>query len=162
MDKESLFTLLKAGGLRTLKERQHLIDLTSNDYLGISRDAAFQREAAALWQQWSESLHQKVGSTGSRLLTGNHRFFEETEKKIAELHGFEEATLFNCGYMANLALLSSLCKEGDAWIADIEVHASIHDGMRLSKGKTLFFRHSDLNHLEERLRQQKGALLCDR
>jgi 8-amino-7-oxononanoate synthase len=152
----ALKTALKSGSLRTLKNRKGLIDLTSNDYLGLARDPTFQRAVIERWEYWSGFVSQKVGSTGSRLLTGNHRYFEETEEKIAHLHGFQAATLFNCGYMANLALLSSVCKKEDALIADLCVHASLHDGMRLCGAKTLYFRHNDLTHLEMRLRRSHG------
>ncbi len=151
-------TVLKNGALRTLKNREGLIDLASNDYLGLSRDPAFQRAAMARWEKWSLEIPQKTGSTGSRLLTGNHRYFEETEEKIAKFHGFPAATLFNCGYMANLAILSSVCKENDTLLADLGVHASLHDGMKLSPAKTRYFRHNDACHLEHRLKNSTGRL----
>ncbi len=150
--------VLRAGALRTLKKREGLIDLTSNDYLGLSRDPSFQKEVVEKWNLWSESISQKTGSTGSRLLTGNHRYFEETEEKIATFHGFESATLFNCGYMANLAILSSIPSSQDTLIADISIHASIHDGMKLSKASNVYFRHNDLDHLEMRLKNRKGKI----
>jgi 8-amino-7-oxononanoate synthase len=151
----ALKAALKTGALRTLKNRTGLIDLTSNDYLGLARDPTFQKAVIERWESWSCSIPQKVGSTGSRLLTGNHRYFEETEEKIAEFHGFETAILFNCGYMANLAILS-ICREEDTLIADLHIHASLHDGMQLSKAKRLYFRHNDLSHLEMRLQKCRG------
>lgn len=149
--------LIKTGALRSLKQRENLIDLTSNDYLGLSGNLIFQRTAAAQWEQWSARLTQKIGSTGSRLLTGNHVFFEEVEEKIARFHGFSASTLFNCGYMANLGLLSSIFTEKDSIVADLDVHASIHDGMRLSKAAKYYFRHNDLDHLEARLKNKRSC-----
>ena len=148
--------ILKSGSLRSLKQRENLIDLASNDYLGLSRDPEFQQAIIAKWEEYGRSFQNKVGATGSRLLTGNHRHFEELEEKIARFHGFESATLFNCGYMANLALLSSLF---DTVIADREVHASIHDGMKLSKAENFYFRHNDLSHLEWRLKNKKPCFI---
>ncbi len=148
--------MLKNGSLRSLKQRGNLIDLASNDYLGLSRDLEFQQAIIAKWEEYGQSLNNKVGATGSRLLTGNHRHFEELEEKIACFHGFESATLFNCGYMANLALLSSLF---DTVIADREVHASMHDGMKLSKAENFYFRHNDLEHLEWRLKNKKCCFI---
>jgi 8-amino-7-oxononanoate synthase len=150
---DEIKALIKAGSLRSLKRRENLIDLTSNDYLGLSRDISFQRAIALRWERWCRLLPHKVGSTGSRLLTGNHAMYEEMEERIARFHGFGAATLFNCGYMANLALLSSF-SEKDTLIADLDVHASIHDGMRLSKARTFYFRHNDLGHLEVRLKNK--------
>jgi len=150
---------LKAGSLRSLKQRENLIDLTSNDYLGLSRDPAFQQAIMRTWEKWSASLHRKVGSTGSRLLTGNHQYFEELEERIAEFHGFASATLFNCGYMANLALFSSLFSEDDTLIVDREVHASVHDGIKLSKAQVHYFRHNDLEQLKKRLKDKKRCFI---
>jgi 8-amino-7-oxononanoate synthase len=149
--------MMKAGNLRSLKPQSNRIDFTSNDYLGLSRDISFQKATIAKWQEWSHFLITKVGSTGSRLLTGNHLFFEETEEKIARFHGFAAGTLFNCGYMANLALLSAFLNEEDTLIADLDVHASLHDGMKLSKARKFYFRHNDLDHLATRL---KGKQRC--
>jgi 8-amino-7-oxononanoate synthase len=142
---------MRQGALRTLKQREQLIDLTSNDYLGLSQEEKLRGAILNRWEDWCRFVPQKMGSTGSRLLTGNHRFFEETEEMIARFHGFGSATLFNCGYMANLALISCLCSEEDTLIVDREVHASLHDGMQLSRARSFYFQHNDLNHLEKRL-----------
>lgn len=155
---DAIKQVLKSGALRTLKKREGLIDLTSNDYLGLSRDCSFQKQIVQQWNRWSRGIPQKTGSTGSRLLTGNHRYFEATEERIAAFHGFESATLFNCGYMANLAILSSVPVSEDTIIADIGVHASLHDGMKLSKARSVYFRHNDLEHLETRLKNCKGRI----
>jgi 8-amino-7-oxononanoate synthase len=151
--------LIKAGCLRSLKNQENLIDLTSSDYLGLSRDLSFQRDIVSLWEKWSKSLSKRVGSTGSRLLTGNHIFFEEIEEKIARFHGFSKATLFNCGYMANLALLTAPLTEKDTLMVDLDVHASLHDGMKLSKARKFYFRHNDLQHLETRLKNKERCFV---
>lgn len=159
MSLQTLKSLLKAGTLRTLKCREGLIDLTSNDYLGLAKDATFQTSVLQIWEQWNGKIAQKVGSTGSRLLTGNHFFFEATEEKIAAFHGYPTATLFNCGYMANLALLSALPTSKDTILIDLEAHASFHDAIHLTKAKTLYFRHNDLNHLETRLKHNQRCFV---
>lgn len=138
---------MKSGSMRRLRQRTGLIDLTSNDYLGLSRNTAFQRATMKKWEEWSTVLCQKNGSTGSRLLTGNHRFFEETEAQIAAFHGYPSATLFNCGYMANQSILTALFTKEDTLLVDLEAHASLHGGSQV-----LYFRHNDLNHLEKRLK----------
>ncbi len=156
---DAIKKLIKAGSLRSLKQREKLIDLSSNDYLGLSQDLSFQQAIIARWEQWSKIVSKRVGSTGSRLLTGNHVFFEEIEEEISRFHGFPAATLFNCGYMANLALLSSLFTEKDTLIADLEVHASLHDGMKLSKARKFYFRHNDLDHLERRMKNNSRCFV---
>jgi 8-amino-7-oxononanoate synthase len=150
--------ILHDGLLRSPKLRTHLIDLTSNDYLGLARSELLQEKTISLWRQWSQKIPQKTGATGSRLLTGHHFFFQETEEEIAHFHESPTATLFNCGYMANLALLSALCSEKDTVILDLQSHASFHDGKKLCRAKIVYFRHNDLGHLEDRLKnQRKGS-----
>ena len=98
------------------------------------------------------------GSTGSRLLTGNSEYAMELEERIAAFHGFEAGLLFNCGYMANLGLLSSL---QSTILFDLQVHASTWDGIRLSRAKALPFRHNDLDHLEKRLKNGPGFVCVE-
>lgn len=141
------------GNLRTLRLSDPLIDFASNDYLGLARSKSF---ALAVTEEW-EGLRSRTtltgfGSTGSRLLTGNTAYAEELEERIARFHGFETGLLFNCGYMANLGLLSAITDRSDLILFDASVHASTHDGMHLSQARALPFRHNDLNHLENRLK----------
>jgi 8-amino-7-oxononanoate synthase len=130
----------EAGTLRSLPVRKELIDLTSNDYFGFAHSLEFSEKTPI------------TGATGSRLLTGNHPFCEELEEKIAQFHGSESCLLFNTGYMANLGLIAALGTEETTFLYDLEVHASMIDGMRLSRGKSFPFRHNDLEHLEKRLK----------
>jgi 8-amino-7-oxononanoate synthase len=142
---ERLEARAKSGHCRHLTIVQDLVDLSSNDFLGFSR------------------CHRAVdtplyGSTGSRLLTGNSRHAEELEQKIAAFHKAEAGLIFNSGYTANLGLISTVAKPSDTVVFDIHCHASMQDGIRLSKAWALPFRHQDLDHLENRLRQSKGNL----
>lgn len=134
------------NALRSLKLNEELIDFSSNDYLGLSR----QLIKDIGW--WS------TGSTGSRLLTGNNKVAEETEKIIAAFHQSEEALLFNSGYDANLGLLSSVPQRGDTILYDYLSHASIRDGIRLSYANSFSFQHNDLNDLKSRLQKAKGNI----
>lgn len=137
---------------RELQCYQGLIDFASNDYLGLARSLEL---AAAVLQEWKGNL----GATGSRLLTGNSRYAEELEEKIASLHGYESGAIFNCGYMANLGLLSALGEE-QIILFDAGVHASTRDGIRLSRSKAFPFRHNDLEHLEARLKSYGGCYIA--
>jgi 8-amino-7-oxononanoate synthase len=134
------------GNVRELHCFNGLVDFASNDYLGLAKSP---RLAAALLQEWKK--FQTLGSTGSRLLTGNSRYAEALEQRIAHFHGYEAGTLFNSGYMANVGLLSSLSKE-QVIFYDASVHASIRVGIRLRGAKAFPFRHNDLAHLEARLK----------
>jgi 8-amino-7-oxononanoate synthase len=139
------------GNLRRLQTPQHLLDFSSNDYLGLARSSAL---ASAVTKEWNttSSLLNGLGSTGSRLLTGNSTYAQYLESKIAAFHGYEEALLFSCGYMANVGLLSTVSCSKDTIFFDTQVHASSHDGIRLSQAKAFPFRHNDLIHLENRLK----------
>ncbi len=126
--------LLKRESESNLRQ---LVDFASNDYLGLSR---------------------KFGATGSRLLTGNSKLAEELETAIAAFHGYETGLIFNCGYMANLGLLSAVAESDDTIIYDAHVHASTKDGIALSRAKAFPFRHNDLEHLEKRLK--RNCFVC--
>ena len=132
---------------RALKLPQYKIDFFSNDYLGLARNQAFKERCE------EERASLPPGSTGSRLLSGNSAYAEQFEEELAKGQGFEAALLFQSGYLANLALLSALLEREDVLLFDQEVHASMRDGIRLSKGTSYPYRHLDLNHLEERLRK---------
>ncbi len=110
--------------------------------------------AAAVKREWSSarSALNGLGSTGSRLLTGNTPYVQYLEDRIAHFHGYVAGVLFNCGYMANVGLLSTVANHKSTIIFDVAVHASTHDGIRLSRTKALPFKHNDLNHLETRLK----------
>lgn len=100
-------------------------------------------------------MTDKIGATGSRLLTGNHPLYRELEEKISLFHLAESSLIYNTGYMANLGLLAALGTKEATFLYDVEVHASIYDGMRLSHAKCLPFRHNDLGFLEKRLKTAK-------
>ena len=96
------------GNFRCLQLKEDLIDFASNDYLGLSRSQQLKQAVLSEW----ESLDY-LGSTGSRLLTGNNAYVEDLEARIAAFHGFETSLIFNCGYMANVGLISSIAEDGD-------------------------------------------------
>jgi 8-amino-7-oxononanoate synthase len=142
------------NALRSLKTVKDEVDFCSNDYLGFStHDLLFQYQ-----DNFQDLTSRKSGSTGSRLLSGNSVFAEELEKFIAEFHSSEAGLLFNSGYDANLGVFSSVPARGDTIIYDELVHASIHDGRRLSYADSFKFRHNDTGHLEKRLREAQGTV----
>ena len=90
------------------------------------------------------------GSTGSRLITGNHGLHEELESELAEFFGTPEALLFNSGYDANLGLFSCVPQHGDVILFDEFCHASIRDGIKLSNSKSFSFKHNNLEDLQKK------------
>lgn len=134
---------------RSLSISNSLIDFCSNDYLGLAEISSKKTE---------QQVSAKHGSTGSRLISGNTIEAENAEHYLAEFHGTEAALIFNCGYMANIGLLSCLAQKGDTYIVDELVHASIIDGIRLSHANHFKFKHNQLDSLEKKLRLAKGQI----
>lgn len=135
---------VELGNLRRLPQTQYGIDFRSNDYLGIA--------TSGVLSSFICEPSSPTGSTGSRLISGNSRFIEETEELIAEFHGAESALIFNSGYDANLGLLSSIAARNTTYIYDELCHASIIDGIRLATcHNKLRFAHNNLNELEDLL-----------
>ncbi|HZY78568.1 MAG TPA: pyridoxal phosphate-dependent aminotransferase family protein [Cyclobacteriaceae bacterium] len=133
---------------RSLKLTPDRIDFTSNDYLGLSRSADLHKRISEVY----ESLPVKRnGSTGSRLLSGNSELVMQTEEKLAAIFRSEKTLLFDSGYSANLAVLSTFCHRGDSILMDERCHASIKDGARLSLANKWNFRHNDLDDLDRKL-----------
>jgi 8-amino-7-oxononanoate synthase len=131
---------------------ESLIDFSSNDYLGFARSAELSKRIDAEM----ERIRGGNGSTGSRLLTGNAGYTEETEETLAEFFRADAALILNSGYSANLAVLSSLPQKDDTILYDELAHASLKDGARLSLAKRLSFRHNDIDDLNAKLQKSSG------
>ncbi len=141
--------------LRVLKTDGAAIDFSSNDYFGFSRSENLKAVMNSFLASHSEI---KLGATGSRLLSGNSKLAEQLEKEIAAFHKAEAGLIFNSGYDANVGLLSSVPQKGDTIICDELVHASIIDGARLSFATRFSFKHNNLDHLEQKLKNSKGNI----
>lgn len=136
----------ESNNLRALCSEHELIDFSSNDYLGFSKNEQISKNSRLHLQQFSYIN----GSTGSRLLSGNHQLHEEVENELAVFFNASSALIFNSGYDANVGVLSSIPQHGDLVLFDELCHASIRDGIRLSHAKAYSFRHNDLNDLEKK------------
>lgn len=136
-------------GRYILKDGQRMLNLSSNDYLGLAAD----RACYADFLQGVSAQDLLPSSSSSRLLTGNHPVFDELETTLAHLYHAESALTFNSGYDANTGILPALAGKDDIILADKLVHASLIDGMRLGQAPWLRYRHNDLNHLEHLLRR---------
>lgn len=123
------------------------VNLTSNDYLGLAGDP---RLRAALLQGIEEC--KRTGSTGSRLLSGHDAAWDELEDEFAAFAGTESSLFFASGFAANTGLLSALLGKDDLVFSDALNHASIIDGIRLSRAEKVIYRHADLDSLERALR----------
>ncbi len=140
--RESLRSLTVAGGA---------VDFSSNDYLGFSRSEALKKR---IREEESRHSTENIGSTGSRLISGNSEYYEGLERHLAEFHRAESGLIFNSGYDANLGIFSSVPQRTDTILDDQLVHASIRDGIRLSHARAFSFDHNNLESLERRLKAQ--------
>ena len=124
------------------------MNFSSNDYLGLARDPRLQQAVTAAMAEGVA-----VGSTGSRLLSGNAAIWEALESELAQFMGSEAALYFNSGYAANVGLLSCVAGPADTVFSDSANHASIIDGIRLSGARKVIFPHLDMQYLEDALRR---------
>lgn len=143
------------NALRSLRINDLPIDFCSNDYLGYSRSPGLQK---AIEEEWNASPLHNSGAAGSRLLAGNTAYAEQLEHYLAAFHQAEAGLIYNSGYDANLGLFSSLGQGEVVFLYDELIHASVHDGIKLSKATAYLFKHNDLQHLEERLKLVKGTV----
>src|SRR3954454_4992045 len=121
------------------------VDLSSNDYLRLSVDP----RVTAAFVAGVET--EGCGSTGSRLLRGERLAFANAEQRFAEFKRTARALLFSSGYLANIALLTTLPETGDVMFSDAHNHASLIDGIRLSRASRVIFPHNDPAVLAHRL-----------
>lgn len=136
------------NALRILPTSNNLIDFSSNDYIGFAHsDSIFDKTHQFLIDR---SIKMN-GATGSRLISGNHNLYCETEEYIAAFHKTESSLIFNSGYDANLGFFSSVPQRNDIILFDELCHASIRDGIQLSNAKSLKFMHNDFEDLEDKI-----------
>src|ERR1700733_4512279 len=128
------------------------IQLASNDYLGLSTHPRLREAIVRAVEE-----DQRLASTGSRLLSGNHERWERLESEFAEFAGADAALYFSSGYAANTGLLSSILQPDDTVFSDASNHASLIDGIRLSNARKVIFPHLDLGYLEDALRRDPGT-----
>ncbi|MET8772264.1 8-amino-7-oxononanoate synthase [Streptomyces sp. NPDC004658] len=146
----------RAGLVRTLRPRPAdapLLDLASNDYLGLTRHPEVVEGAAGAARTWGG------GSTGSRLVTGTTALHTELERALAAFCGFEAALVFSSGYAANLAAVTALGPHGSLIVSDAGNHASLIDGCRLARGETQVVGHADPEAVRKALATHRGTAI---
>lgn len=147
---------MQNNALRKLPSSMGLIDFASNDYLGFSQsETIFNTTHLFL----IENGIIQNGATGSRLLSGNHKIYQQAEDYIADFHQSEAALIFNSGYDANVGFFSSLPQKGDLILYDELCHASIRDGIQLSNAKAYKFIHNDFEDLERLILRNPNTII---
>lgn len=128
-----------------------LVDLSSNDYLGIASHPGLIEMATIATKEFG------TGASASRLLGGGLELHHRLEEVTAKFKGKGSCLVFNSGYQANVGMISALLSRGGAIFSDRLNHASIVDGMLLSGAKIFRFRHNDLEHLESLLKKERAS-----
>lgn len=131
-----------------------LLDLASNDYLGLARHPEVVEGAASAARTWGG------GATGSRLVTGTTALHAELESELAGFCGFEAALVFSSGYAANLAAVTALAPHGSLVVSDAGNHASLIDGCRLARGTTQVVGHADPDAVRKALATHDGPAVA--
>ena len=140
------------------RDGRRLLNLSSNDYLGLASERR-------LAEEFADSLHSTssgggwlpLSSSSSRLLTGNHEAYGALEERLAAMYGRESALVLSSGYHMNSGVLPALCDRRTLILADKLVHASLIDGIRLCEGRCVRFRHQDYAQVESILEKEAGA-----
>jgi len=132
-------------GPHIVVEGQEYLAFCSNDYLGLANHPAIAHAAIDAVMRYG------VGEGGSHLLSGHNALHERLEGKLAEFVGMPRALLFSTGYQANIGAVTALVGPGDAVFSDNLNHASLIDGVRLSRARVVRYPHVDLASLERAL-----------
>jgi glycine C-acetyltransferase len=130
---------------------KELINLSSNNYLGLATDDRLKKAARDALEQYG------VGAGAVRTINGTLKLHVELEEKLAEFKHTEAAIAYQSGFNCNMAAISAVMDKNDAILSDELNHASIIDGCRLSRAKIIRFKHSDMEDLRERAKEAKES-----
>lgn len=153
----TLDTLAATGNLRSIPAGatgEGIIDLSTNDYLGLASNIGLQQQFLA---EAASQSRQLLTSSASRLLASAQNEYAALESLLSQLYGGRQALMMNSGWHANTGIVQALAAGGDTLIvADKLVHASVIDGIRLSGAPFERFRHNDVGHLERIIEKNAG------
>ncbi len=135
----------------TVNGKSGVINLSSNNYLGLANHPNLKAAAIKATEKWG------AGAGAVRPIIGTMRIHQELERKLAEFKRVEATLVFQSGFTSNAGVIPTTMEEGDAIITDELNHASIIDGVRLSKAARKIYKHNDMNALEDALKQTQDA-----
>jgi len=144
-----LRVLGSAQDTEVVVDGKHVLNLSSNNYLGLTTHPRLKTAMIEATEQWG------AGSGAVRTMAGTMTIHEDLERRLAEFKHTEASLVFQSGFTANLGVLQSLVREGDVIISDELNHASIIDGIRLSKAERSIFKHRDMDDLERHLEKHR-------
>ena len=143
-------TLTSAQGPQVEVDGRRYLAFCSNDYLGLANDPRIGQAVCSAIAQYG------VGAGASHLISGHGLLHQQLEQALAAFVGSERALLFSSGYMANIGVIPALARRGDTVFSDALNHASIIDGVRLSRADVEIYPHGDMAHLERALAQSSA------
>ena len=144
-----LRVLGSAQDTEVVVDGKHVLNLSSNNYLGLTTHPRLKAAMIEATEQWG------AGSGAVRTIAGTMTVHEELERRLAAFKHTQASLVFQSGFTANLGVLQSLVREGDVIISDELNHASIIDGIRLSKAERSIFKHRDMDDLERHLEKHR-------
>ena len=144
-----LRVLGSAQDTEVVVDGKHVLNLSSNNYLGLTTHPRLKAAMIEATEQWG------AGSGAVRTIAGTMAVHEELERRLADFKHTQASLVLQSGFTANLGVLQSLVKEGDVIISDELNHASIIDGIHLSKAERSIFKHRDMDDLERHLEKHK-------
>ena len=149
-------TLEGANGPIIQVNGKELINLSSNNYLGLATNEELKRVAKEAIDKYG------VGSGAVRTINGTLDLHVKLEEKLAEFKGTEAAISYQSGFNCNMAAISAVMDKNDAILSDQLNHASIIDGCRLSKAKIIAYNHSDMDDLRAKAKEAKESGLYNK
>lgn len=146
---EKIIERKNTNAYRDLPENVHQnIDFISNDYLGLGQSELLFDETH---QMLLSNKLKYNGSTGSRLISGNHKLYNKLEHLLINFYKSENALVYNSGYDANIGFFAAVPQRNDIVLYDEFIHASIRDGISMGIAKSYKFKHNNLNELDVKL-----------
>ena len=142
----------RLAGAQAVRCGRRLISFSCNDYLGLAQDPRVKAAAAQALERYG------AGAGASRLVTGDHPLLHALEQELARVKGKPDALVFGSGYLANIGIPPALVGVGDLVLLDGLSHACMGAGAQLSGARVLHFRHNDLEHLRNLLREERGRV----
>jgi 8-amino-7-oxononanoate synthase len=140
-------------GVQAQVRGRNVINFAANDYLGLAAHPSVMAAAQVAIERWG------AGAGAARLVTGTRSLHAQLEAALAQWKSAARALVFPTGYAANLGVLTVFGAAGTTIFSDALNHASIVDGCRLAKARTVVFRHNDLEHLDQLMRESSGRKL---
>ena len=147
--KRHIVNTIRKNNSFVTRNKKKLISFSCNDYLGLSQNSEVIEAGIRAIKKYG------AGSGASRLVSGNNFLYDKLEQLLASFKNGEAACVFGSGYLTNTGVIPALTTNKDLLIFDELSHSSTNIGIKLSRSKAIKFKHNDMNHVEELLKQHR-------